>query len=198
MQSIDLNDPVAVLLSALRALERAGIQAATYGGLALAIYGEPRETKDADLAVVGVSGTDAEAALRAEGFNVLLAWERMIFGGQFLTRLTLFGGAAGSLNTVDLIEARSSRFAAHVLARSLTGSIRGQSLRVVTPEDFILLKVLATRERDLEDVTTVLTSLGEQIDRTLVEREVSLLSGEIPDHAISARWEQVQSKLGLS
>jgi hypothetical protein len=135
MPLIDLNDPVAVLLSALRALERAGIQAATYGGLALAIYGEPRETKDADLAVVGVSGTQAEAALSAEGFNVLLAWERMTFGGQFVTRLTLFGGAAGSLNTVDLIEARSSRFAADVLARSLTGSIREQSLRVVTPED---------------------------------------------------------------
>lgn len=195
---MDLNDPVAVLLSALRALERAGIQAATYGGLALAIYGEPRETKDADLAVVGVSGTEAEAALRAEGFDVLLAWERMIFGGQFVTRLTLFGGAAGSLNTVDLIEARSSRFAADVLARSLTGSLREQSLRVVTPEDFILLKVLATRERDLEDVTTVLRSLGEQIDRALVEREVSLLASEIPDHEVAARWRQVQSKLGFS
>lgn len=195
---MDLNDPVAVLLSALRALERAGIQAATYGGLALAIYGEPRETKDADLAVVGVSGTEAEAALRAEGFDVLLAWERMIFGGQFVTRLTLFGGAAGSLNTIDLIEARSSRFAADVLARSLTGSLREQSLRVVTPEDFILLKVLATRERDLEDVTTVLGSLGEQIDRALVEREVSLLVSEIPDHEVAARWRQVQSKLGFS
>ena len=195
---MDLNDPVAVLLAALRALERAGIQAATYGGLALAIYGEPRETKDADLAVVGVSGTQAEAALRAEGFNVLLAWERMVFGGLFVTRLTLFGGAAGSLNTVDLIEARSSRFAAEVLARSLTGSIRQQSLRVVTPEDFILLKVLATRERDLEDVTTVLSSLGEHIDRAFVEREVSLLSGEIPDHEVAERWQRVQSKPGLS
>ena len=198
MQSIDLNDPVAVLLSALRALERAGIQAATYGGLALAIYGEPRETKDADLAVVGVSGTQAKEALSAEGFNVLLAWERMTFGGQFVTRLTLFGGAAGSLNTVDLIEARSSRFAADVLARSLTGSIREQSLRVVTPEDFILLKILATRERDLEDVITVLGSLGGQIDRALVEREVSLLSSEISDHEVAARWQLVQSKLGLS
>ncbi len=48
--SIDLNDPVAVLLAAFQALERAGVEAAAYGGLALAVYGEPRETKDADLA----------------------------------------------------------------------------------------------------------------------------------------------------
>ena len=47
--SIDLNDPVAVLLAALQALERAGIEAAAYGGLALAVYGEPRETKDAEI-----------------------------------------------------------------------------------------------------------------------------------------------------
>jgi len=40
--SIDLNDPVAVLLAALQALERAGIEAAAYGELALAVYGEPR------------------------------------------------------------------------------------------------------------------------------------------------------------
>ena len=33
---IDLNDPVAVLLAALQALERRGIKAAAYGGLALA------------------------------------------------------------------------------------------------------------------------------------------------------------------
>lgn len=50
MEPIDLNDPIAVLLSVLRAFEQAGIQAATYGGLALAVYGEPHETKDADVA----------------------------------------------------------------------------------------------------------------------------------------------------
>ena len=97
--SIDLNDPVAVLLAALQALERAGVEAAAYGGLALAVYGEPRETKDADLAVAGVSAAQCEAALRAAGFDVILAFDRMRFGGQLVSRLTLIGGSAGSLNT---------------------------------------------------------------------------------------------------
>ena len=44
MPSIDLNDPVAVLVAASQALERANLEAAAYGGLALAVYGEPRET----------------------------------------------------------------------------------------------------------------------------------------------------------
>jgi len=52
---LDLDDPVALLLAVTRALGSAGIECATYGGLALAAYGEPRETKDADVAVVGTT-----------------------------------------------------------------------------------------------------------------------------------------------
>ncbi|HUH00633.1 MAG TPA: hypothetical protein VML75_01485 [Kofleriaceae bacterium] len=50
---VDLNDPIAVLLAAVEALRAAGLDGAVYGGLALAVYGEPRETRDADLVVIG-------------------------------------------------------------------------------------------------------------------------------------------------
>jgi len=192
---IDLNDPVAVLLAAFQALERAGIEAAAYGGLALAVYGEPRETKDADLAVAGgVSAAQGEAALRAAGFDVILAFDRMLFGGQLVSRLTLIGGAAGSLNTADLVEPRSSRYAHEVLARSLTGSLRQEPLRVVSPEDFVVLKILATRERDLEDAVTVVRSLANRIDMKLIERELEALAIEIPDHDLIGRWQRAQRR----
>jgi hypothetical protein len=63
----DLTDPTTATLAVADALERAGLLGAVYGGLALAAYGEPRETKDADLAVSTVSVTDALAALEAAG-----------------------------------------------------------------------------------------------------------------------------------
>lgn len=192
--TIDLNDPVAVLLAALQALERAGIEAAAYGGLALAVYGEPRETKDADLAVAGVSAAQGEVALRAAGFDVIPAFDRMRFGGQLVSRLTLIGGAAGSLNTVDLVEPRSSRYAHAVLARSLTGSLRQEPLRVVSPEDFVVMKILATRERDLEDAVTVVRSLASRIDIELIERELEPLAVEISDHDVIGRWQRAQNR----
>lgn len=192
--TIDLNDPVAVLLAALQALERAGIEAAAYGGLALAIYGEPRETKDADLAVAGVSAAQGEAALRAAGFDVILAFDRMRFGGQLVSRLTLIGGAAGSLNTADLVEPRSSRYAHVVLARSLTGSLRQVPLRVVSPEDFVVMKILAMRDRDLEDAVTVVRSLANDIDMDLIERELEALAIEISDHDVMDRWRRAHSR----
>src|SRR5262245_19345594 len=65
--SIDLNDPVAVLIAAFQALERANIEAAAYGGLALAVYGQLRETKDADLTVANLQLADADRALKKAG-----------------------------------------------------------------------------------------------------------------------------------
>jgi len=46
--TLDLSDPIAVLLAAADALNSAGFEIAAYGGLALAAYGTPRETRDAD------------------------------------------------------------------------------------------------------------------------------------------------------
>jgi|ERR1051326_26620 hypothetical protein len=192
--TIDLNDPVAVLLAALQALEQAGIEAAAYGGLALAVYGEPRETKDADLAVAGISAAQGAAALRAVGFDVIQAFDRMRFGGQFVSRLTVIGGAAASLNTADLVEPRSPRYAHEVLARSLTGSLRQQLLRVISPEDFVVMKILATRDRDLEDAAAVVRSLANDIDMNLVQRELEVLAIEIPDHDVLGRWQRAKNK----
>ncbi len=188
MAPIDLNDPIAVLLAVVRAFEQAGIEAAAYGGLALAIYGEPRETKDADLAVTGVTGAAGEEALRAAGLNVILAFDRVRFGGQRVSRLTLIGGAAGSLNTADLVEPRSTRYGLDAIARSLIGSLREQPLRVLSPEDFVVMKILATRDRDIEDAAAVIRALTSRMDMELIERELGSLALEIPDHDITARW----------
>ena len=95
MTTIDLNDPISVPLATFEALERSQIPTALYGGLALAVYGEPRETKDADLAVAGVEARRAENLLRAAGFDVLLAFDRMQFGGQLVSRLTLMAARVG-------------------------------------------------------------------------------------------------------
>lgn len=80
--TFDLSDPIAVLLASVDALGRAGIQVAAYGGLALAAYGTPRETKDADLVVVAATGTEASAAFAAAGVAATLAFDHIRFGGN--------------------------------------------------------------------------------------------------------------------
>lgn len=190
MTQLNVNDPVAVLIAALTALRDGGIDAATYGGLALAAYGEPRETKDADFAVAGVSVASALEALRRGGLDVELTFERVKFGGNLVSRFTLYGSAPAGLNTIDLVEPRSPRFARLSLERALSGTIRSTQVRVLTPEDFVAYKLLSTRDRDVEDAATVLEKLASAIDRPLLEAELRLLASELPDHDLQTRWER--------
>lgn len=183
---IDLDDPVALMLSAAVALERSGAECAAYGGLALGMYGEPRETRDADFAVTGVDLERARLALADLGVDVVIAFSNLRFGGCDVSRLSLRGG--GQANTVDLVIPRSVRFAKNVFRRAVTGSLRGREIRATSPEDFVILKVLATRERDLEDARSVIEVQRTRLDHSLIRTEIEKLSEEISDHDIRGRF----------
>jgi len=188
----DLTDPTATVLLVARALRDRGLDSAVYGGLALAAYGEPRETKDADLAVVGVGAGQAADALREAGLDVIVAFDQVVFGGNVVSRVTLIGGEdAHGLNTADFVEPRSIRYARAALARAMDGSLRGQSIRVLSPEDFVTFKVLSTRARDLEDAACVVHALHSILDLSAVDAEVRLLASEIPDHDVLGRLARV-------
>lgn len=187
--AIDLDDPIALMLAAAASFEEAGIEAAAYGGLTLGMYGEPRETRDADLAVASADSEVARSALERIGATVIMAFADVKFGGCTVSRLSLLGG--GQLNTVDLVRPRSRRYGAAMMARVLRGTLRGQELRVVSPEDFVILKVLATRQRDLEDARSVVEKLRARLDHSLLESEIAQLAGELADHDIRARFEIV-------
>lgn len=194
---MDLEDPTSVTLAVAAALEGAGIEAAVYGGLALAAYGEPRETKHADFAVVGVEGVSVHDVLVAAGLGPSLSFEGVRFGGNDITRFALFGstGTTG-VNVVDLVRPRSMRYARCVLDRSLTGTLRDQAVRLVAPEDFVLLKILSTRDRDIEDAQSVVASIGARLELSLIREELARLEVEIAGHDIRGRCARVLGAAG--
>lgn len=193
---LDLDDPTAVALAISQALCARRIEAALYGGLALAAYGEPRETRDADFAVAGPASAAATAAVADLGVQVVLALDRQPFGGLLISRMTLAeGGGRTGLNVADLVEPRSSRFAAAALARAVPGVLRGVTIRVLSPDDFVLFKLLSTRDRDLEDASTVLRAADLSLDHVLIDSEVRRLAREIPDHDVTARLARLRAPL---
>ena len=122
-------------------------------------------------------------------------FERIRFGGNEITRFALFGseGIAG-FNVVDFVEPRSARYADSVLGRSLRGELRGQEISIVSPEDFVLLKVLSTRERDLDDAASVVRALADRFDLDLLKREATELARELSDHDVAARLQSVHAR----
>jgi hypothetical protein len=59
------------------------------------------------------------------------------------------------LNTLGLVRPRSARHAEAAMGRSIGAPLRDRNVQVLTPEDFVLFKLLSTRERDLDDAISV-------------------------------------------
>lgn len=187
---MDLADPTGLTLAIAEALRREGVEHALYGGLLLAAYGTARETKDADLAVVRADAPAAASVLtRRLGLRATMAFDRRPFGGLLIGRTLIEGD---ELNTLDLVEPADPAYAERALGRAPSTTLRDQEIRALGPEDFVLFKILSTRELDLEDASSVLRSLGLDLDRALVEREVEVLARTVASHPVRERWARVR------
>lgn len=188
---MDLADPIAVALSVADCLRDEGVPHALYGGLLLAAYGQARETKDADVAVVRADAGAVAAALdRRLGLRTITAFERRPFGGLLVSRVTLVEG--DELNTLDLVEPADPAFAERAVARAVLSTLRRSAIRVLTPEDFVVFKALSTRELDLADAASVVRSLGAELDTEQIEEEARALARSIPAHPTLERWSAVR------
>ncbi len=187
---MQLDDPIALALAITETLRREEVPHALYGGLLLAAYGEARETRDVDVAVTHAGVASVMPALEVEfGSRSITDFDRRIFGGLLISRITLIDG--DELNTLDLVEPRDAAYATRALSRAIDSSLRDRPITVLSAEDFVLLEVLSTRERDLADTVSVVRSLGADLERELVEREVRSLAVALPDHGVTTRWSQV-------
>ena len=187
---MDLDDPIALALAIAEALRGEGLPHALYGGLLLAAYGEARETRDVDMAVAHADAPSVVRLLEAElGLQSIPAFDRRAFGGLLISRITVVEGDA--LNTLDLVEPRDPAYAERALKRAIESSLRDRPIHVLTAEDFVLFKLLSTRDRDLADAESVTGNLGAELERELIEIEVERLAGTTPEHDITARWRRV-------
>ena len=146
-------------------LDRAGTRFLVVGGLAVVVVGEPRITADAD-AIVFVSQAEAEALIRqaAEaGFELSeeVERERLAATGTLRFRRGRF--------QLDLITA-SLPFEDAAYGRASHHDLFGIRLPFPSPEDLILLKVLAGRDKDLLDAAGVVRRHGDRLDLDYLER----------------------------
>ena len=146
-------------------LERARVRFLVVGGLAVVVVGEPRTTADAD-AIVFVSQAEAESLIgqaAATGFEVRedVERERLAATGTMRFRRGRF--------QIDLITA-SLPFENAAYDRASLHELFGVRLPFPSPEDLILLKVLAGRGKDMLDAAGVIRRHGDRLDVDYLER----------------------------
>ena len=159
------------------ALERRKIPYAIGGAIALGFYAPPRATLDVDVNIfvsVGPAFAEALATLKDSGFvaetdaAILLrqAQEEGQFRGRFEgIRVDVF------IPTVPFYKELKRRVRNAVLL--------GRPIKILSPEDLLVLKLMFFRRKDLADAEAVLRDQGTALDRRKVrDRLVKLVTEE--------------------
>lgn len=167
-----------------RRLLALGIPSAVIGGLAVAIWGEPRLTRDIELKVaLGREDTDRlldalPADWRPLAEDPAQAFER--FGVLFL--LTAEG------LRFDLLLAENT-FDHEAIERGRKVAIEpGVELVACSAEDLIIYKLVSTRPQDHADAQRVVTRQGDALDDAYVEAWLSRFEQAVDDSTLVSTY----------
>lgn len=171
-------------------LEESGTRHLVIGGLAVVVVGEPRMTADAD-AVIFVSPSEAMGLVEAAavaGFELRHDVER-----ERLARTGTVRFQRGRFR-IDLITA-SLPFEEAAYERGKIHELFGIRLRFPSPEDLILFKILAGRDKDMLDAVGVARRHRDRLDVDYLERTLLPICEAAED---SSPWNRLQGVLSKS
>ena len=134
------------------ALDQAALPYMIIGGQAVLLYGEPRLTKDIDITLGAGLDRLADILAAAQAAQLTLLVDPETFTRQTMV-LPCTDPQSGM--RVDFILSFSP-YEQLAISRARTVTIGDAKLRYASVEDLIILKVIAGRPRDLEDVKSIL------------------------------------------
>lgn len=148
-----------VLFDMVEICDQLKLDYAVMGGLAVRVHGIPRPTFDVDFQLTIPSAVWASFFLYAERLDYatseefLKGWRDQV-GGMPVVKMKFYADLGKTID-VDIF-VNDTAFQAEVMQRRQAIEFEGHRLWFVSPEDLILLKLLANRPRDLGDVGDVL------------------------------------------
>ena len=163
-----------------RVFENAGIDHAVIGGQALASAGVFRMSMDLDLILLLNKKNEADNIMHSMGYKILYSNENVA---------NYISDEEGK-GRVDILFAHR-KYARSMLERAIVGDLFGVSVKIITPEDLIGLKVqsssndLSRKSKDMADIEAILDGRKERLDLTLIREYFKLFNREAElDHIL--------------
>jgi hypothetical protein len=169
------------------ALSDAGIDSIVIGGLAVAIWGEPRLTRDVDLKVL-LQRDRAQLLVKAlpAGFRCLADQPE-----ETLRRVGfLFVQDAAGIR-IDFLLAETG-FDVEALSRRRQVEMVDEKIAVCTAEDLIVYKMISTRPRDHDDVLGVIRRQHDKLDDDYVTSWLSQFEQALDDSTLVTSYRQMR------
>jgi len=175
------------LQHAQRVLREAGIESVANGALAVNVWGRARATNDVDLKV-GLERDQADTLLSALSPGYRPLGERPL---DILQDVGFIFTLDSSGNRIDFLLADIG-FDEEVLLRAVDVEVRpGLVVRVCSPEDLIVYKMISTRARDHEDARTVVARQSDVLDLGYVRRWLREFEIALDDSTLVSSFDEM-------
>lgn len=189
--ALSLRSPVADLLSELgRAFDALGLSWYLFGAQAAIVYGVARLTADVDVTVraPAMPTGDWLATLERHGFQGRFADPDFIATTRVLPVVHLDTGLP-----VDIVLAGPG-LEDEFLTRAVMRSIDGVQVPVIEMTDLVVLKILASRPKDLDDVVSLLRIHPDDLDTVRVRTVLKMLEDALGQSDLLSALELCRSR----
>ena len=163
------------LLHVCRFLETRRIPYMVIGGLAVGVWTVPRATVDLDF-IIGLDEKQLPSFIETAAREGLLVFDPKPMQFQKMKLLRMFlKGRDEQLLMLDFI-LTDDDYKRESLRRAVSLPLEGQEIRMASPEDVILLKLVSGRGQDRVDAENIIRMRKDSLDRNYLQRWAQSLS----------------------
>lgn len=163
--------PAELLADLATALDAIGVRWYVFGAQAALVWGRPRLTTDVDVTVqCSVPTRELVAALETRGFTLRVDGTDAFIDA---TRVVPLEHRASGL-ALDMVLAGPG-LEELFLERAIPVDVAGTTVPFISPEDLVVTKLLAGREKDIDDVHGVLSERGSTLDVSRIRATLQML-----------------------
>jgi hypothetical protein len=187
-----MRSPVVELLADLAvALEGARVPWFLFGAQAAILHGAARLTADVDVTVRLPDAMSTEALAQALERH---QFRRRIADPAFIarTRVLPFVHRPTTL-PLDVVLAGPG-LEDTFFERAQVRDVDGVLVSLASPEDIVIMKVLAGRPKDLDDVVAIVTAYGDALDVGHVEATLATLEAALAQSDLLPAWRQTVAR----
>jgi hypothetical protein len=180
-------------------LADAGVLSMVIGGVAVGLWGDPRATRDADLKVL-LERQDADRllAVLAPDYVSLLPNPREALRRQAMVFVQDPAGIRLDLlladTPYDVLAIQRGRDVEVAKPRT---SQPGITLRLCSPEDLVIYKLISTRPRDHEDAQGIIRRQGQALDDDYVLNWLRQFEQALDDSTLVSEYKRLRRKFAL-
>jgi len=172
------------LIAICRFLKQQNIPYMVIGGMANAVWGEPRATLDIDI-TIWVEDAKIQNLIQSltPDFKLLPENPR-----EFISKTRVLPIATQTNTRIDLLFGML-RFEESAISRAIEKDIHGTPVRFCTSEDLILHKIISDREKDLHDAKNIIAHQKNKLDIVYLEPRIKELAEILEKPEILEKWE---------